>query len=66
MLDIAKIVKVVLSCCTVHEICLANQDDTVEFLEDGPEEVNNFQDIVNLDNAGESKRRDIMHLLTEM
>ena len=45
MVDIAKIVKVVLSCCTVHEICLANQDDTVEFLEDGPEEVNNFQDI---------------------
>ena len=66
MLDIAKIVKVVLSCCTVHEICLGNQDGTVEFLEDGPEEVNNFQNIVNLDNAEESKRRDIMHLLTEL
>jgi hypothetical protein len=47
MLDIAEMVKFVLSCCALHEICLLNDDEFDEYIQKGlrgNEEVNDFHD----------------------
>ena len=49
MLDIAEMVKFVLSCCALHEICLLNDDEFDEYIQKGlrgNEEVNDFHDFL--------------------
>jgi hypothetical protein len=35
MQDIREVVKFVLSCCILHEICLVNSDEFDEYIQDG-------------------------------
>jgi hypothetical protein len=49
MLDIAVMVKFVLSCCALREICLLNDDEFDEYVQEGlrdNEEVNDFHDFL--------------------
>ena len=44
--DIEKIVKVVISCCVLHEYCLQHDDDCLVYIEEGGEdEINNYVEI---------------------
>ncbi|XP_061194770.1 putative nuclease HARBI1 [Saccostrea echinata] len=62
--DIEKIVKVVISCCVLHEFCLQHDDDCVEYIEEGGEdEVNNFVQILCVNNAAGEKRDSIARML---
>ena len=56
MLDIAEMVKFVLSCCALHEICLLNDDEFDEYVQEGlrdNEEVNDFHDFLPRTNTAE-------------
>lgn len=49
MQDIREVVKFVLSCCILHEICLVNSDEFDEYIQDGlnaNEEINDFHDFL--------------------
>ncbi|XP_071160767.1 putative nuclease HARBI1 [Mytilus edulis] len=49
MKDMPEVVKFVLSCCTLHEVSLANFDDFDEYIEESQnanEEINDFQDFL--------------------
>ncbi|XP_062599737.1 putative nuclease HARBI1 [Saccostrea cucullata] len=62
--DIEKIVKVVISCCVLHEFCLQHDDDCIEFIEEGGEyEINSFVEILCGSTAANEKRDIISRLL---
>jgi len=47
MKDVREAVKLVLSCCSLHEICLINCDEFEEYIQEGlseNEEINDFQE----------------------
>lgn len=58
--------KFVLSCCTLHEVCLANFDDFDEYIEEGlnaNEEINDFQDFLRRRPSAQHKRQSIVDML---
>lgn len=60
-------VKVSLSCCVLHELCIEENDDMNEYIEDGPsdlEEVNNCVEVQNPPYTAEIKRQTIVDILT--
>lgn len=66
MMDMERIVKLTLSCCTLHELCLQAGDDSDEFIQEGMNddgEVNNFMNILGNDQAAQQKRENISNLL---
>jgi hypothetical protein len=49
MQDIREVIKFVLSCCILHEICLVNSDEFDEYIQEGlnaNEEINDFHDFL--------------------
>ncbi|XP_071177496.1 putative nuclease HARBI1 [Mytilus edulis] len=67
MLDLNKAVKVSLSCCVLHELCVLQNDDMNEYIEEGVremEEINNFFEVHNPSDTAESKRRIIVDNLS--
>ncbi|VDH94392.1 ammonium transporter Rh [Mytilus galloprovincialis] len=66
MKDMPEVVKFVLSCCTLHEVCLANFDDFDEYIEEGlnaNEEINDFQDFLRRRPSAQHKRQSIVDML---
>lgn len=66
MLDICEAVKLVLSCCTLHEICLVNSDEFEEYVNEGlldNEEINDFRDFLPRAPSAEQKRQSIVNML---
>ena len=62
--DIEKIVKVVISCCVLHEYCLQHDDDCLVYIEEGGEdEINNYVEIFPGNTAAGEKRKSIERLL---
>jgi hypothetical protein len=64
--DITKAVKVVSSCCVLHELCLTTNDSMEEYIEEDfedEEEVNNFFEMRNLPAAAALKRQMIVDTL---
>lgn len=64
--DITKAVKVVSSCCVLHELCLITNDSMEEYIEEDfedEEEVNNFFEMRNLPAAAALKRQMIVDTL---
>ena len=67
MLDMKKAVKVSLSCCVLRELCLSQNDNMSEYIEEGVseiDEVNNFVEVHNPSDSAEMKRRAILDILT--
>ncbi|CAC5422456.1 unnamed protein product [Mytilus coruscus] len=67
MLDLNKAVKVAFICYVLHELCLLQNDDMNEYIEEGVremEEINNFFEVHNPSDTAESKRRIIVDNLS--
>ncbi|XP_071122515.1 putative nuclease HARBI1 [Mytilus edulis] len=66
MKDMPEVVKFVLSCCTLHEVCLANFDEFDEYIAEGlnaNEEINDFQDFLRRRPSAQYKRQSIVDML---
>ena len=66
MKDVRKAVKLVLSCCSLHEICLINCDEFEEYIQEGlseNEEINDFQDVLRRTPTAEQKRQSVVNML---
>ena len=66
MLNIPETVKFVLSSCVLYELCLMNEDEFDEYLEErlrDNEEVNDFRDFLPRKPSAEQKRQSIADLL---
>jgi hypothetical protein len=66
MKDVREAVKLVLSCCSLHEICLINCDEFEEYIQEGlseNEEINDFQDVLQRTPTAEQKRQSVVNML---
>ena len=69
MKDMPEVIKFVLSCCILHEVCLENFDafdDYMDYMEEGlhaNEEINDFQDFLRKRRTAEHKRQIIVDTL---
>jgi len=63
MQDIREVVKFVLSCCTLHEICLVNSDEFDEYIQEGLNADDEINDFLRRGRTGEQKRQSIVNML---
>lgn len=65
MFDVGETVKLVLSCCVLHEVCLLNCDEFEEYIQEGlkdNEEINDFHDVMRRTDTAEQKRQLIVKM----
>lgn len=66
MSDIGEAVRLVLSCCALHELCLVNSEELEEYIQEGlvnNEEINDFHDFLRRMPSAEQKRLSIVNML---
>ncbi|VDI15791.1 Hypothetical predicted protein [Mytilus galloprovincialis] len=63
MKDMPEVLKFVLSCCTLHEVCLANFDAYIEEGLNANEEINDFQDFLRRRPSAQHKHQSIVDML---